>query len=149
MYLNHWFRALLLGTTLCGCAALPAQKEESAGEKTEILLGIFQGKLPCADCPGINTVLTLTQEGKYIDIGHFTLKETYLERSVKPLETRGEWTVIKGTAQNDDAVVYELSPEGSKQPRYFLKVDGTEVKMLNRNGNEIDSRENFTLHKIK
>lgn len=144
------FIFIILGLALSGCGTTPISKADGPRPgKKEILLGIFEGKLPCADCPGIQTRLTLTQEGKFIDIGHFTLKETYLERSVKPLETKGEWTVIKGTLQDDNAVVYELTPDNSKQLRYFLKTDDTGVKQLDKDGNEIDSKLDFTLKKVK
>src|SRR5690554_2309866 len=36
--------------------------------------GAYQGTLPCADCPGIETTLTLGDDGSYI------LRTTYLER---------------------------------------------------------------------
>ena len=139
---------LILGSVLSGCRATPSGSGLEKGQP-EILLGIFQGVLPCADCPGIETRLTLTQEGKFIDIGHFTLAETYLERSVKPRVTQGECTVIKGTAQDENAVVYELRPNHSKPILYFLKQGETKVKQLDREGNEIASKINLTLRKIK
>jgi copper homeostasis protein (lipoprotein) len=136
---------VVLAVGIAGCASAPANK----GYPKEILLGVFEGKLPCADCPGIDTRLTLTQEGKYVDIGHYTLKQTYLDRGVQPLESRGEWTVIKGTAQDDNAVVYELRPDHAKRILYFLKMGDRKVKMLDKDGNEIDSPLDFSLAKVQ
>jgi hypothetical protein len=65
------------------------------------------------------------------------------------LETKGEWTVIKGTAQDDNAVVYELRPENSKRVLYYLKVGDSKVKALDKDGNEIDSKLNFSLKKVQ
>lgn len=47
------------------------------GDNSEVSVdwaGTYVGVLPCADCPGIRTVVSLTQEGKY------TLMTRYLER---------------------------------------------------------------------
>ncbi|HTC21755.1 MAG TPA: copper resistance protein NlpE [bacterium] len=136
---------LAVAVGIAGCASTPANQ----GYPKEILLGVFEGRLPCADCPGIDTRLTLTQEGKYVDIGHFTLKQTYLDRSVQPLESRGEWTVIKGTAQDDNAVVYELRPGPSKRILYFLKMGDRKVKLLDKDGNEIDPQLDFSLSRVQ
>ena len=138
----------VLGASLLGCRTEPLGGG-GEGAPREIRLGVFEGTLPSADCPGIDTRLTLTQEGKYIDIGHFTLEETYRGRDAKPRVTRGEWTVIKGTAQDENAVVYELRPGHSKPALYFLKRGETKVERLDREGNETASKAGFTLRKVR
>ena len=52
-----------------------AQPEEAAkAEAPKKHVGEFSGKLPCADCPGIETKLTLNEDGSFL------LDETYLEK---------------------------------------------------------------------
>jgi|SRR5690606_7426034 len=48
--------------------------------------GTYQGTLPCADCPGIETTLTLDEEGSYV------LRTTYLERSDSIYTESGNFT---------------------------------------------------------
>lgn len=47
--------------------------------------GTYQGTLPCADCPGINTTLNLEQSGAY------TLQTRYLERGDSVYTTSGKF----------------------------------------------------------
>jgi copper homeostasis protein (lipoprotein) len=82
---------------------------------------IFSGTGPCADCPGIATELSLWREGgPYADMGHFTLRESYVGRSAAPLLSKGSWTVLRGDAEDENATVYEIDPDKGA-PRYFLK----------------------------
>jgi copper homeostasis protein (lipoprotein) len=49
------------------------------------LSGTYEGTLPCADCPGLQTLITLNPDGT------FYMEEFYLERSDEPIITEGEW----------------------------------------------------------
>jgi hypothetical protein len=53
------------------------------------LSGTYEGTLPCADCPGLQTLITFNSDGT------FHMEETYLERSEKPTITNGKW-IIEG-----------------------------------------------------
>jgi hypothetical protein len=53
------------------------------------LSGTFEGTLPCADCPGLHTLITLNSDGT------FHMEETYLERSEEPTITDGKWVLDK------------------------------------------------------
>lgn len=48
--------------------------------------GVYEGVIPCADCPGIRTRLTLRKDGSY------ELSSEYLERQVAPRIERGKFT---------------------------------------------------------
>ena len=108
---------------------------------------IFEGVLPCADCPGIKTTLTFSSEGQYIDVGEYMLEQVYLDRNATPLVTKGQWTVIRGTATNADATVYMLNFDKPNEETYFLQVDDTHVRQLNNELQEFPSGMNFTLTK--
>ena len=45
--------------------------------------GTYEGELPCADCEGIKTVMTINKDNTYV------LKETYLGKESIPYETKG------------------------------------------------------------
>lgn len=51
------------------------------------LSGTYEGTLPCADCPGLHTLITFNSDGT------FHMEETYLERSDKPTITNGKWVL--------------------------------------------------------
>lgn len=53
------------------------------------LAGTYEGTLPCADCPGLQTLITINSDGT------FHMEETYLERSQSPTVTDGTWTLDK------------------------------------------------------
>lgn len=49
--------------------------------------GVYEGELPCADCEGIKTVVTINSDNTYL------IQETYLGKETTPIETKGtfEW----------------------------------------------------------
>jgi copper homeostasis protein (lipoprotein) len=124
----------------CEFAACPAVKPE-------LILGHFTGMLPCADCSGIATDLTLIQATNGSTEGSYIMKETYTGRDVPPYITRGKWVTIQGDKKSKTATVYQLNANTSEQPQYFLKVDDHTIKMLDSQKAEIKSGWNSTLTK--
>ena len=51
------------------------------------LSGTYEGTLPAADCPGLQTLITFNSDGT------FYMEETYLERDDKPTITNGKWVL--------------------------------------------------------
>jgi len=96
-----------------------------------LVLGPYVGVLPCADCPGVRTELTLRRKAAGWAEGAYKLTETYLDRG-PPEVTQGEWTTLRGDAVNEDAVVYELDPDKPDRARHFEKVDEKSVRALSR-----------------
>ena len=74
---------------LAACQPVPAPSAPlPSGDSNQTSLdwaGRYQGTLPCADCAGIETSLTLSESGRY------TLTETYLGKG-KPFVTKGRFT---------------------------------------------------------
>lgn len=96
-----------------------------------MVLGPFVGVLPCADCPGVRTELTLTRKGQHWAEGTYRLQETYLGREGS-LVTTGEWTTLRGDAEDEDAVVYELNPDKPDKAVRFAKDGERQVRLLDR-----------------
>ena len=86
-----------------------AQPEEAAkAEAPKKHVGEFSGKLPCADCPGIETKLTLNEDGSFL------LDETYLEKKDGQHNSKGSYEV------SADGAFVTLKEEGNDKPRVFL-----------------------------
>ena len=86
-----------------------AQPEEAAkAEAPKKHVGEFSGKLPCADCPGIETKLTLNDDGSFL------LDETYLEKKDGQFNAKGSYEV------SADGAFVTLKEEGNDKPRVFL-----------------------------
>lgn len=84
--------------------------------------GVYEAIIPCADCPGIKTVLTLNDDNT------FTISEEYLERKVKSED--------KGTFVWDDAGS-QITLNG-KQAKYKYKVGENQLFQLDLQGNKIE-----------
>ena len=90
-------------------SAQQAQPEEAAkAEAPKKHVGEFSGKVPCADCPGIETKLTLNEDGSFL------LDETYLEKKDGQFNAKGSYEV------SEDGAFVTLKEEGNDKPRVFL-----------------------------
>lgn len=104
----------------------PAPAPAAAAPAAEPLIMSFSGLLPCADCPGLKTELTLTRDAPYSGDGTYRLVETYLERGA-PFTTTGKWGTLRGDAVDPDATVYELDPDKPNGARHFMRVGNDEA----------------------
>ncbi|ESU23982.1 hypothetical protein FEDK69T_10420 [Flavobacterium enshiense DK69] len=97
--------------------------------------GTYKGVIPCADCPGIETELTLHKDKTY------KLSVLYQDREQKP-------TVTKGTFTWDDTGSIIRLDKARTETQY--KVGEGRLLMLDRNGKEIESalKSNYILHKV-
>lgn len=108
---------------------------------THQVAGIYKGKLPCADCPGINETLALTASNSAQTNGSFVMEDIYLEKNTAPFQTVGSWQVL----QNN---ILELNPSITyPQPSYFQIQQNGNLLMLDQNMQKIDSPFNETLIK--
>lgn len=120
-------RALSLVFTialLSGCASAPRTDANLSAEHNARLsldwAGSYRGVLPCADCAGIKSVVTLTPDGSY------ETRSTYLGKSDAVLEEKGRfsWDAAGNIIQlgQSDPVQYfvsenrliRLAPDGSR-----------------------------------
>lgn len=96
-----------------------------------VLLGEFKGTLPCADCQGVETSLTLIKKDEWTAEGNYVLIETFVGKSPDPVVAEGKWTTLRGSAADPDATVYELNPDSLEfQRRAFLKVNDYVIRLL-------------------
>ena len=121
--------------------APPPSKEANSPESVPELangepLGLFEGTLPCADCAGIRTVLTL-----YLEPDRYVLEETYLgtrdgDRSVR---SEGRWSMLQGVGDAPDATVIRIDPGKPEGVKSFLEMGGDALELLDREGHPIAS----------
>lgn len=88
--------SLALVALLCGCmprsdatAATPAATQAPDAHNSRNVLdwaGLYEGILPCADCPGIKTRLSLQRDGR------FELSTQYLDRQTTPQTVTGQFS---------------------------------------------------------
>ncbi len=118
-------KKMILPVLLTGLFAVSCSKKEEAKAETPQAVeadsaqaqpeeapkkhvGEFSGKLPCADCPGIETKLTLNEDGSFL------LDETYLEKKDGQFNAKGSYEV------SADGAFVTLKEEGNDKPRVFL-----------------------------
>src|SRR3989344_2829680 len=105
------------------------------------LPGVYQGDLPCADCPGIKESLNLTATDSAQTSGSYLLEDLYLERNTKPFQTRGLWEVV-------NINILKLLPQtNSYHPQYFQVLENGNLQMLDSDMQKIDSPFNQILTK--
>ena len=114
--------ALIAIAALAGCAG---QGGSPASSESSNPLGSYTGILPCADCAGIRTNLVL-----YAD--RYELKETYIgtRDGDRTVEKVGGVKVMRGSASDREATVYQLQGERSEPRRNFLRVGDNELRLL-------------------
>lgn len=97
--------------------------------------GTYEGKLPCADCEGIKTVVTINQDNSY------SIKEIYLGKDATPIES-------KGTFKWDDAGQIITFSDADRHS-YF--VGENTLTYLDEDGNKIigDMESLYILNKVQ
>ncbi len=142
------FFFLFIGVLILSCSAPKKQIEQQSNAAPADTLSQFRyvlqfkGTLPCPDCSGIKTELTLINDNLL-----YVMKETNLGTSDTPRVTTGEWTTLRGYKKDDDAVVYWLNPE-KKDERYYLKTGDSTILMLDKNEEIIQSQMNYSLKMV-
>lgn len=86
--------------------------------------GIYQGTLPCADCGGIETELTINSDGTY------KLTEQYLDKEGEPF-------VSEGTFAWDETGSIVTLQSGEQTGRQYLVGENT-LTHLDMHGQQID-----------
>lgn len=149
--MTRWPLALpLVATIACGGDPAPGAAAAPRGPATPpaavapATIGLWAGKLPCADCAGIRTELTLVADGSY------RLKETYLgtRGGDRTTESTGQYVTMHGMPGDSTAEVYHLNPLTPADTRYFKALGDTAVVMLDGMMRPIESRLNYTLRRV-
>lgn len=114
------------------------EMQPTAGAKT--ISAEYMGKLPCADCEGIDAVLVIYTDQTY------KMTNTYIGRDVPPYIEEGTVTTLKGDAADPNATVYQLKANQGSSVQNYL-VSGDELKQLDQDLSPIDAPFNTSLMK--
>lgn len=142
--MKSYLAAALGGALLIsGCQSQPPAPEPANPTAQKIT---YQGMLPCADCSGIRTTLTLYRD-QYNNPTRFELREEYLNGSKVDMNAveRGDWSAssaVEGGTQYD---IFTINPQAADAKRQYLKDAVNAVEMLDKNGNRIESNMNYRL----
>jgi copper homeostasis protein (lipoprotein) len=107
----------------------------------------YSGILPCADCTGVKTIIKFYKERIDSTSGSYVRSEVHLGADTKPIETKGDWKIIKGSKSDPNAEVYEMNVNSIGSSHYFQKLNRTTIKLLNKQLAEIQSSRNYILTK--
>ena len=111
---------------------------------------MFSGTLPCADCSGIRTDVTLLTviPGRNSE-GTFSLVEHYLGTRTGDLAFRsqGRWATLRGTTGDPAAIVYQLVTDDSGRIVNLKRTDDNAVRLLAADQSELPSDLRHTLRR--
>lgn len=93
-------------------------------ENSEQFSGAYAGTTPCADCPGIYTVVEFSADQTYHE------NRKYLERDAEFLDN-GKWEKV------DSIITITYADTSGLEPRHFKVVDDSTIKMLDRDKQEV------------
>lgn len=113
-----------------------------------VVVGTYTGMLPCADCRGIQTTLTLaSKSAARTGNGTFTLTEEYLgtRDGNRRFDSRGRWMILRGTPDDRDATVYQLNGDDADRLMFFRRAGDEALRMLDRDQRELSSKASHTL----
>lgn len=142
---NQIFMLAIASAVLFSCET---KKEESVINPTENevvdehnaknsldILGTYKGTLPCPDCEGIETEITLNKDETY------TKKTKYLGKDEKVFEELGDYT------WKEDGNTLSLEGIDSEPVQYFVSENS--LTQLDQEGNKItgDLSEKYILKK--
>jgi copper homeostasis protein (lipoprotein) len=99
-------------------------------------LGTYKGKLPCADCPGIETSLELSEDFTFV------LTKKYIGKNAKTTETKGSYSWNKA----ENAIVLDKL---KGQPNQYL-VENASLIQLDMAGKKVEGKlaSNYILKKM-
>lgn len=127
--------------------AAPASTPPTAApapQPVETRMARFEGVLPCADCPGIETTLTLNSD----ELGRksFRLKMLYQESGdTPPLETTGAW-LLEADPARGERIVRLNAGTPDRQTSYAIQPDGS-LLMLDASGEPAASGLDYSLER--
>jgi len=116
----------------------PQNLPPTAEQALSAYAGTYNGILPCADCSGIDTELTLNLDGT------FTLIEFYLSQESDLYLTEGTW---KLSNDFDHAVLIPAPEGGRRQQHLYYKLRGIDLDKLDMQAKPIESNLNYTLRR--
>ena len=137
--------ALILLAIALVAGLLFVTKKQLSPIHSQPLATTYTGSLPCADCSGLVTTVTLIKQ-KNPNQGFYVMHELYEGKTTTPIVTDGKWIITKGTPQDPNASVLALTPNATSDVTYYLVEGKTKLTMLDQNKEKIDAPFRHAIH---
>lgn len=85
--------------------------------------GVFEGRVPCADCERVKVRLVLSRHPETKAPTTYVLERIDVGRSNARQTTSGRWTIARGTSTDPRAEVYRLDSRAPVGFRLYQAVD--------------------------
>lgn len=115
---------------LTGCGAPASDVRDAAASQQALNLtpmqkvaGIYEGKLPCADCEAVQTTLYLRADGSYTRVSEYVGHDSF--------EEGGRWVMA------EDGLL-EMAPSSDGDSPWLARVKEGGIMLLNADGNEVE-----------
>ena len=168
MNLPHRFRLVVQSTVLAFSATViplllaqastqqpptqqSAQQQPAPMQGPITLIGRYRGLLPCADCSGVDTELALYAKSAHEFVNtRYVMKLTYQKGKgpAKTLAESGTWTLLRGTPDDPNATVYQLTNTKTGQLTNFLKLGNNQLQALDKDQHRIETAIPHTLSRV-
>lgn len=121
-------------TTAAPTETMPATPTTPVNNLRDQAVHLFEGRIPCGDCEGIDYSINLSADSLYND----TMK--YIGRKVDPFTNNGTWKI-------DGKGMVTITPASSGSSSQYLLFNGDYLEMVNADGKLMDSINNYKLLK--
>jgi len=114
------------------------------------LIGEYVGILMCADCNAVRAKLTLYSTSPLTSSdGTYLFEQSFLSgHGIEQTLTFGQWRAMRGSRDDADATVYQLTSDPKATPQYFLRVSDSTLRLLDQQRRELPSVINTTLSRL-
>lgn len=122
---------LALGATACGREAAAPTAAAGPAERS---VRVWQGVLPCSDCRGIETRLSLSSDSGRRD---YVLSESYLGPQRADFDQAGVWReTVPPSSPAGVRTLIVLDPGEARERRFALIEDGS-LELLDADGSRL------------
>ena len=118
---------------------------------TAVLLGVYKGRCRVRTAMGWIRYCGFTRRGSSTLRMRFMCERRYIvgRRMGYMYSDRGEWTMLRGDADDENATVYQLNPEREQGSEALLVQDsGASLVQLGRDLEPVDTTMNVTLKRV-
>lgn len=94
---------------------------------------IYTGLLPCNNCKGIQTELTLNINPNNTR-QLYELKQVFLGTSKgdRTFTKKGTYTTLRGTATDNESIIVQLDPNRPRDIKNYLRINDDTLRLLDR-----------------
>lgn len=144
MKATYLFLGIALVVAMSSCSNKQKKAEQTTETTEEVVvvdetpahIGTFEGTLPCADCPGIKTVLIINADSTY------SFTSEYLEKEDGLFEQSGVYSLV-----NNGEVLELVTPSTGEKIYFRIVADGVAVSDAEGTVNEGERAQDYVLTK--